>query len=188
MLKPDIRIQMKDFLATLTPQDRHQRSLAACDLIAGTRAFRQGQLIMIYMSLPSEVETSTLAVKAWAEGKQIAVPRVDWNRQRMEPVEINSLDIDVTTVKGVREPCEGKVVPLDLIDVVIIPGMAFDRRGFRVGRGRGFYDRFLAQQAFKGVRCAVCFHEQIIDHVPTETHDIPMDLIVTDQEVIHCPG
>lgn len=188
MLKPEIRTQMKAFLGSLTPQDRHRRSMAACDAIAQTREFRNSQLIMLYMPLPSEVETSPLAVKAWAEGKQIAVPRVDWERQRMDPVEINSLDIDTTTTKGVREPVEGRVVPLDLIDMVIIPGIAFDRRGYRVGRGRGFYDRFLAQKDFKGIRCALCFHEQLIGEVPAETHDVPMDLIVTDQETIHCPS
>jgi len=186
MLKPQIRTTMKDSLTAMTSQDRHRRSMAACDLVAGTREFRHGQLIMLYLSLPSEVETATLAVRAWAEGKQIAVPRVDWGTQKMDPVEINSLDVGMETSKGVREPVEGRVVPLDLIDMVIIPGMAFDRRGYRVGRGRGFYDRFLAQQGFRGIRCALCFHEQLIDEVPAETHDIPMDLVVTDREVIHC--
>ncbi len=76
------------------------------------------------------------------------------------------------------------MVPLDLIDMIVIPGLAFDRRGYRVGRGRGFYDRFLAQQAFQGLRCALCYHEQLIDAVPYESHDIPMDLIVTDQEIV----
>ncbi len=79
------------------------------------------------------------------------------------------------------------VVPLAIIDMVVIPGMAFDRNGFRVGRGRGFYDRFLSQQDFQGVRCALCFHEQLLNEtIPSEPHDIPMDLIVTDREVVRC--
>jgi 5-formyltetrahydrofolate cyclo-ligase len=138
--------------------------------------------------MTSEVETSTLAVKAWQEGKSIVVPRVDWNTKRMDPVEIKSLDTEMqTTGLGVREPVSGISVPLGCIDMVVIPGMAFDRKGFRVGRGRGFYDRFLAQQDFKGVRCALCFHEQLVaEPLPCEAHDVPMDLIVTDTEVVRC--
>ncbi len=89
---------------------------------------------------------------------------------------------------GLREPDAGMALPLGMIDMIVIPGLAFDRRGFRVGRGKGFYDRFLAQQEFTGSRCALCFHEQVQSVVvPCEPHDVPMNLIVTDQEVIHCP-
>jgi 5-formyltetrahydrofolate cyclo-ligase len=141
--------------------------------------------------MQSEVETGTLAVRAWQEGKSIAVPRVDWTNKRMEPVEIRSLDVGLKTSGPggvIREPIEGRQVPLAMIDMVVIPGMAFDRRGFRVGRGRGFYDRFLAQQDFQGIRCALCFGEQLLSEaVPTEEHDVPMDLIVTDREVLRCP-
>lgn len=186
MTKTQVRAEMKAFLTGLAAEVRHQRSLNACDLLAGTREFKQAQMIMLFLSMPNEVETSTLALKAWAEGKSIAVPRVDWENKKMAPVEISSLDTELQTMKGVREPVGGRVVPLDLIDMVVIPGLAFDRRGFRVGRGRGFYDRFLAQRDFQGLRCALCFHEQLIAEVPCEPHDAPMDLIVTDQEVVRC--
>jgi 5-formyltetrahydrofolate cyclo-ligase len=154
---------------------------------------------MIFMSMPSEVETSTLAVRAWQEGKNIAVPRIDWEAKRMEPVEIKSLDVGIQSSgpaapQGnagapimIRQPTEGKVVPLGLIDMIVIPGLAFDRTGYRVGRGRGFYDRFLSQQDFQGVRCALAFHEQLqTSSIPCEPHDVPMDLIVTDREVVRC--
>src|SRR5262252_9511607 len=162
MSKNQIRAQMKAFLAGLSPADRHTRSIAACNQLIATREFKSAQMIMIFMSMPTEVETSTLAVKAWQEGKSIAVPRVDWDGKRMEPVEIRSLDVGMrTTGPGIREPATGTAVPLAMIDMIVIPGMAFDRGGYRVGRGRGFYDRFLAQQDFQGVRCALCFHEQL---------------------------
>lgn len=195
MNKTQIRAAMKLFLAGLSAQDRHVRSLAACNNLIATREFHDAQTIMIFLSMPSEVETSTLAVKAWQEGKNIAVPRVDWTTKKMDPVQINSLDDGMITSDGagavptgIRQPVEGTVLPLDMIDMIVIPGMAFDRKGYRVGRGKGFYDRFLAQQGFKGVRCALCFHEQVqAETIPCEAHDIPMNLIVTDKEVIHCP-
>ncbi len=188
MIKAQIRAQMKVFLAGLSAGDRHTRSLAACQQLIATREFKHAQTIMIFLSMTSEVETSTLAVKAWQEGKSIVVPRIDWNTKRMDPVEIKTLDTEMqTSGLGVREPVSGISVPLGCIDMVVIPGMAFDRKGFRVGRGRGYYDRFLAQQDFQGVRCALCFHEQLVaEPLPCEAHDVPMDLIVTDTEVVRC--
>ena len=188
MNKTQIRTNMRALLKNLPADERRQRSLAACELLAGTREFRNAQMIMLFLSMLSEIETSSLALKAWQEGKSIAVPRVDWESRRMDPLEIRSLDTGLQTVaQGYRQPIEGTVVSLGLIDIVIIPGLAFDRKGFRVGRGRGFYDRFLAQQDFQGVRCALCFQEQILtEDIPRESHDIPMDLIVTDKEIIRC--
>ena len=187
MDKSQIRADMHAKLDGLTPAERHARSLSACQQLMSTREFKNAQMIMIFMSMASEVETSTLAVKAWQEGKDIAVPRIDWNGKHMEPVEIRSLDVGMkTTGPGILEPATGTAISLGRIDMIVVPGMAFDRRGYRVGRGQGFYDRFLSQQDFRGIRCALCFHEQILPNpIPAESHDIPMNLIVTDREVIH---
>ena len=188
MNKSQIRADMKAFLTGLSPADRHARSIAACHQLISTREFKNAQMIMIFMSMPSEVETSTLAVRAWQENKSIAVPRMDWHARRMEPVEIRSLDVGMqTTGPGIREPVTGTTVSLGLIDMVVVPGLAFDRQGYRVGRGKGFYDRFLAQRDFQGLRCGLCFHEQILTAaIPVEPHDVPMDLVITDHEVIRC--
>jgi 5-formyltetrahydrofolate cyclo-ligase len=189
MHKNQIRAAMKFFLAGLSPAERHARSIAACQQLLSTREFKHSQMIMIFLSMPTEVETSALAVKAWQEGKSVAAPRVDWDGKRMDPIEIRSLDVGMqTTVPGLREPVSGNSVPLGVIDMVVVPGLAFDRRGYRVGRGRGFYDRFLSQQDFQGIRCGLCFQEQLqVEPIQAEPHDIPMDLIITDREVIHCP-
>ena len=188
VLKSQIRADMKAFLSGLSPADRHARSVAACQQLAATHEFKNAQMIMIYLSMPTELETGTLAVRAWQEGKSIAVPRVDWNGQRMEPVEIRSLDVGIrTTGPGVREPITGTVVPLRMIDLIVVPGQAFDRQGRRVGRGRGFYDRFLAQQDIQALRCGLCFHEQVLPNaIPAEPHDMLMNLVITDREVFRC--
>ena len=91
--KSQIRANMKLFLAGLGAMERHDRSLKACEHLLQTREFKSAQMIMLFLSMVSEVETSTLAVKAWQEGKSIAVPRMDWPGRRMEPVEIRSLDV-----------------------------------------------------------------------------------------------
>lgn len=189
MNKQAVRADMKAFLAAMNAEDRHERSVKACKTLIATREFRHAHMLMIFLSMPSEIETTTLALSAWQECKSVAVPRVDWGHHKMEPVEIRSLEVGLRTVgpgQGMREPIEGTAVPLGMIDVIVIPGLAFDRHGYRVGRGRGFYDRFLAQQEFEGIRIGLCFHEQLLaEAIPNEAHDIPMDLIVTDRELVH---
>src|ERR1043165_1564685 len=109
MDKTEVRDAMKDFLAKMSDQERHARSLAACEHLISTKEFKHAQMVMIFMSMTREVETSTLAIKAWQEGKSIAVPKVEWGANRMEPVEISSLDADMRlSGPGVREPVSGK--------------------------------------------------------------------------------
>jgi 5-formyltetrahydrofolate cyclo-ligase len=186
MNKQQIRSEMKQFLAALSTEDRHARSHSACAHLAGTYAFRHSQTIMLYLSMPGEMDTATLALTAWEDGKSVVVPRMDWESKRMVPIEICSLDAGFETVgPGVRQPIEGKKVSLGIIDLIVIPGLAFDRHGYRVGRGKGFYDRFLAQREFAGTRCGLCFHEQMLSEtIPNEPHDVPMDVVVTDREML----
>ncbi|MCL2648465.1 MAG: 5-formyltetrahydrofolate cyclo-ligase [Phycisphaerales bacterium] len=194
MTKHEIRSAMKRFLATQSDQDLHRRSLAACDKLMATDEFKNARTIMIYMSMPREVETHTLAVQAWRDGKSIAVPRVEWGLVeggRMEAVEIRSLDVGMQmSGPGIRQPIDSRVILPGEIDMVVVPGLGFDRCGGRVGRGGGFYDRFLSRgegQDFRGVRCALCFHEQLLtEAVPCEPHDVAMDMIVTDQDIVRC--
>ncbi len=193
-----IRASMKEFLAAILAGRRHARSLAACHNLIHTKEFKNAQMIMISSS-PCPARSKPAPRPQGLAGRQKHRRPASIGTPKMEPVEIQSLDTDMQTsavgggnapgVSGIREPISGKVVPLGLIDMVVIPGLAFDRRGFRVGRGRGFYDRFLAQQDFQGIRAALCFHEQLQqESVPCEPHDIPMNLIVTDKEVVHCTG
>ncbi|NNM87234.1 MAG: 5-formyltetrahydrofolate cyclo-ligase [Phycisphaerae bacterium] len=188
MDKVTIRNNMKDLLGKIDASDRHARSLAACNRLVNTVEFRDSQLIMLFLSMESEVETSTLAIQAWTAGKRIAVPRVFWEQRAIEPVEIQSLDFPPQgKPTGPRDPVQGTLVSLGQIDLVVVPGIAFDRRGYRLGRGKGFYDRFLSQKELRAVRMALCFQEQVLPQdLPVEPHDIPMNMIVTDETVIRC--
>ena len=84
---------------------------------------------------------------------------------------------------GIREPIEGPPLPLSEIDLVIVPGLGFDEEGNRLGRGRGFYDRFLSHPNFHGVSCAVAFEEQVFESIPVDPADVRMDMLVTDVKV-----
>ncbi len=102
----------------------------------------------------------------------------------MIPLEIRSLTEDIEETQwSLRQPAQGDPVPLSMIDLVIVPGIGFDLQGNRLGRGRGFYDRFLANPEFSGITCALAFEEQVVEKIPTDAHDIQVDMVVTSQSV-----
>ena len=102
----------------------------------------------------------------------------------MLPVEIRSLTDDlVATEMGMREPVSGIPFPISLIDLVIVPGLGFDEFGNRLGRGRGFYDRFLAHPEFRGVSCAMAFEAQMTPAVPVGPLDRHVNMLVTEDKV-----
>ena len=188
MQKNDLRKEMRSVLATITPEQRHIRSLDVCHQLQDTPEFRRAETIMLFLSMEQEVETSTLVLQAWKEGKTVALPRVRWAEREIEPVAIKSLDTSPNpSMQGLRDPVGGTPISLARIDLVAVPGLAFDRRGYRLGRGKGFYDRFLSKKDFRGLRIALCFQEQVLeDLLPVEPHDMPMNMIVTDQKILRC--
>jgi 5-formyltetrahydrofolate cyclo-ligase len=180
--KSIIRRELKETLAAMTPAQRHQKSLAACALIGASPEFAAARVIMLFLSTPHEIETASLALRAWQAGKSVVVPKVSWDQRRMLPVEITSLHghIVTTTGAGVREPAKGKPLPVRDIDLVIVPGLGFTPTGYRIGRGMGFYDRFLAQSEFIGVSCGLAFEEQVVPALPVLDHDMPLAMLCTD--------
>ena len=179
--KSTVRKMLREKLATLTDAQRHVKSHAACSLLLASPEFEAARVIMIYLSTVSEVDTAPIALKAWQQGKTILAPKVSWNQRRMLPVEITSLTSGLTiSGPGIREPVSGNPIPVNLIDLVIVPGVGFTRAGFRIGRGMGFYDRFLAQPDFTGVSCGLAFEEQVVETLPVLDHDIPLGMLVTD--------
>src|SRR5437879_914392 len=168
-----LRRQLREKLAAMPEDVRHHKSVQACTCIAGSAEWAAARVIMLYLSTPTEVDTAPLALKAWQAGKTVVVPKVSWDQRRMLPVEISGLQDSsfTTTGPGIREPIAGKPVPINLIDLVVVPGLGFTEHGYRIGRGMGFYDRFLAQPDFLGLACGLAFDEQIIPEVPLLDHD-----------------
>ena len=182
--KAAIRRQLRETLAAMSDADRHAKSIAACALIASTPEFVSASTIMLYLSTAQEVDTAPLALRAWQSGKAVVVPKVSWDQKRMLPVEISSLHADLTTSGlGVREPVGGKPVPNNLIDLVVVPGLGFTANGYRIGRGMGFYDRFLALSDFMGVSCGLAFEDQVVQTIPVLDHDMPLSMLVTDRGI-----
>jgi len=188
-VKKELRQRLRQRLAAMPPQVVHDLSLAVCDNLCELPVFRKAETLMVYLSTAHEVDTSQIALRAWDLSKRVLAPRVSWEQRRMLPVEIKSLTNDVLEgAIGLREPVEGMPIPVSEIDLVIVPGLAFDPRGNRLGRGRGFYDRFLAHRDFRSVRCGVAFEDQVVESIPSGEHDVRVNLLVTDAKVRRFTG
>ncbi len=182
--KPALRKQLRDRLAAMSDIERHSKSAAACALVTSSPEFRAARVIMLYLSGHDELDTAPIALRAWQNGKQVAVPKVSWNQRRMLPIEIKSLNTSITvSQQGIREPAAGQPIPVEFIDLVIVPGLGFSPQGHRIGRGMGFYDRFLGQPEFAGLRCGLAFEEQVMDEIPVLEHDQPLSMLITDRGI-----
>lgn len=184
MPKKALRQELRARLDALPTEQLQQRSAAACRLLCGQKEYRQAEILMLFLSSLREVDTQQLALQAWADLKRVLAPRVSWDQRRMLPIEIKSLVSGVEEGSmGLREPVEGLPVPVADIDMVVVPGLGFDHEGNRLGRGRGFYDRFLSHPDFRGVSCALALEEQYVESIPVRPHDKRIQMLVTDVQV-----
>ncbi len=189
-LKSDLRDRMRKLVAELGPEARHDASAAACARLTALEAFRHASVVMLYMPLPTEVDLTPAAIRCFQSGKTVCVPRVDWKGRDMVAVEISSFDDEVMEIAshGLRTPREGRPLVPHLIDIVIVPGLAFDTSGNRLGRGGGFYDRFLRRLRRSATTVGLAFDEQIIDAVPADDRDFAVSMIVTERRVCQIGG
>lgn len=187
MEKVQLRHQLRSRLVELTDEQRSDQSKKACQNLIDTEQFQRAGVIMAYLSLPHEADTTPIILHAWQQEKTVAVPKVSWQQRHMIPVEITSLQAGIATGKGgLRNPVTGVPMPIEEIDLVITPGLAFDKKGNRLGRGGSYYDRFFSSNKLKAVKFGFAFSQQVIESVPMVNHDEPVDFLVTDQGVIKC--
>jgi len=149
-------------------------------------------LFFIYCSYQSEVETLMLLRRCLDEGKSVCVPLAVPPQSELLAVTITDPSADLLPgYKGIPEPIPSLVerqrVCPQSIDIAIIPGAVFDRSGHRLGYGGGYYDRFLAHKAPQACRVGLAFSHQLVDRIPVLSHDIPLDMLVTENEVLVWP-
>jgi len=186
MDKSQLRHELESRLRQMTEQQRSEKSRKACRNLISTPQFQNASAIMVYLSLPHEVDTTEVILHAWQLGKIISVPKISWQQRHMIPVQINSLETDFSTeVGGLRNPTAGVPIPFEEIDLVVTPGLGFDRKGNRLGLGGSYYDRFFAEEGLKASRCGFVFAEQVVDTLPVTEHDEPVDFLVTDEGITY---
>lgn len=187
MDKAQLRRTLLNSLLAIPSEQRDERSRRACRNLISIEPFREASTIMMFLSLPHEVDTAEAILHAWQLGKVVAVPKISWEQRHMIPVQINSLETGLATgISGIRNPVAGVPVPFGEIDLVVTPGLGFDKKGNRLGRGGAYYDRFFANPDLKAIRCGLGLDEQVVDDVPVAEHDQPVDFLVTDKDVVNC--
>ncbi len=186
MDKAELRRMLRNSLLAIPPKQRSEKSRKACRNLISTPQFQVASTVMLYLSLPHEVDTGEAILHAWQLSKTVVVPKISWQQRHMIPVQINSLETDVSTgVSDLRNPVAGVPVPFEEIDLVVAPALGFDRQGNRLGRGGSFYDRFFANEQLRALRCGLAFAEQLVDSIPVTDGDELVDFLVTDEEVMY---
>lgn len=183
MDKITTRAQILEDFVTIPAAERvdHSEAIARAVLalpeLEGSR-----RSMMAFLSMSDELDTTPLLRGALEAGFELYAPRTLRRSRRLIPTRLPSLDSVRSGAYGIREPTSDHVVEPEQLGVVIVPAVAFDRRGWRLGRGGGYYDRFLERLAPDAVTCGVVFSRHLLDQVPTEPHDRPVQIVVTEQE------
>ena len=180
-MKKELRTKAIAARDTLSPGKRTAKSREIEERLFSLSEFKSARVILFFASFRSEVDTGPMIRRALAFGKRVVLPKVKGAELVLH--EISDLDKDVSPgAWGIPEPHEPRPVMLEELDLIIVPGAAYDKQGNRVGYGAGFYDKLLS--AFKKMTVALAFELQIMPNVPTEMHDIPIKKIVTERRVI----
>lgn len=182
--KPGVRRAARAALRAMSPARVASESAAVCRrIIAGEwwGGETAAGVVMLYWPMPGEVDVGDLARAALKEGRVVCLPRVNWGESQMTPRAVREWGVGLEDAgRGVMQPgAEAPAVNLGDLSLVIVPGVAFDPACFRVGRGGGFYDRFLANPKLRAACIGAAFDEHMVAIVPREPHDARLDGVVT---------
>lgn len=180
--KTQLRSEINAKRKTLDAQWILDASTRVVDHFQKLEAFNASKTIALYMAIGGEVDLAPLFPICWTLGKRTCIPVFSETQQRYEMAEIKAETQFVTGHYGIQEPIDPTPVSTDWIELMAVPGLAFDSQGNRLGRGGGHYDRLL--DGFTGHAVAVAFDFQIVPYVPCESHDKPVDMIVAETKFI----
>jgi 5-formyltetrahydrofolate cyclo-ligase len=175
LVRQEIRVK----LARLTAGERSDGSARARQLLCRREIWTEARSVLLFAPMADEIDIWPLVTEALGAGKRVALPRYDASSDSYLACEIRDCESDLCPgYFGIREPRPGcEVMPGNRLDLILVPGIAFDLSGRRLGRGKGYYDRWLP--ALCGKTCGVAFDEQIVDGIPFEPHDQVVDCILT---------
>jgi 5-formyltetrahydrofolate cyclo-ligase len=183
-MKPALRIEARRRLAALDPAERVRAEAAIAERVWSVPQVAAARTLLMFADLPQEVATGAMAAEALRRGMALVYPRTIPQTQTMTLHRVSSPAQLRNGNFGIREPdtaCER--VEESAIDAVLVPGLAWDRSGSRLGRGAGYFDRLFAGPAWRGFRCGIFFAMQEVDEIPRDPWDLPLDAVVTEREV-----
>ncbi len=186
MDKKSLRKIFQEKRDSLSEAEIYQRSSIICNRLFDMDVYRTSQKIFTYINYKSEFVSSIIIDRALSDKKTVAVPVMSGNAHEMFFIEIKNLNELSKNKFGILEPklIFDKIIKPDFKTIIIVPALAFDKKGFRLGYGGGFYDKYLSEnESFLTVGCAFDF--QIIDEIIHNKFDIPVDLILSENTLIN---
>jgi len=175
MNKQELRSLIRQQKRQMPEAEIAEKSRVLADRFLATEAYRNAKTLYGYMSYNQEVRTLPILQQALRDGKHVAIPKCYGSEMRF--IFINDLSQTAKSSCGIPEPIADGPVAGDETALVLMPGLAFDLQGRRIGYGGGFYDRFLALEP-NHPTVALCYDFQVLDHLETEESDIPVDLVL----------
>lgn len=183
--KDDLRREYSNKRKNMDRAERERRDAALCRAAAGLVSFRFAEYVMLYAAMDGEIDVSGIAEAAWAAGKKVAFPRCDKETHTMKYHIVSSLDELSVDTYGILEPPESAPVfdPESGTgsSVCFVPGLLYDRAGYRLGYGKGFYDRYLSR--YSGCTIGVVYSDYIVPSVPRGRFDVTVDALLTEKGV-----
>ncbi len=186
--KGTVRAEMRRLSQEIAPADRKEWSRQITERLWTFDSFAYARRVVFYAGTDGEVETLPL-LHRWIEtGRKIILPRVVGDGIRL--VEVDHLEDLAPGYRGILEPRpgSGKMVGWEEVEIVLVPGLAFDLQGNRLGRGGGHYDRGLARMNPKALKIGLAFDFQVVERLPAEGRDMPVDLVVTENRIVEAGG
>jgi len=184
--KNEFRKLARERILAMSGQERKDKSSKAVSNLKRLEEFSRAKCVMVYVSKEDEVDTIGLITDMLKSGKRVVVPLVDQESGELIPCEITTLEELVAGTFGVMEPDRknARIVSTDEIDLVVVPGRVFDRNCNRLGRGKGYFDRFLKRFNEGKKVIGLAFSEQVFDSIPVDENDVKVDIVVTESSII----
>ena len=182
--KSAVRRVVLEQLRNQPEEERRQKSNIIMNRLVQMAEFKKSRVIMFYVSLLEEVDTLSLLKTVLQEGRSVIVPFVDTKNKTLLSVPIKNPETDLTPGSyGILEPKKNLVNHFDVnqLDLVLVPGIAFDRKGRRLGRGKGYYDRFLKSLSRRTQTIGLAFNFQMLETIPTDERDIAVNQVITNE-------
>ena len=185
--KAQIRHELLSKRDSIPPEVRRVKNRMVCERMLSLDEFNNASIIFFFASFRTEVDTTEMIKSALTSGKRVLLPKVDKDRHELLLYEIRDFSELTPGFMGIPEPSfQGRQMSINDADIVIIPGAGFDASGNRIGYGGGYYDRLLSGLQKQIPAIAPAYEEQVVDTIPSEPHDIRVQMIVTDRRVIRC--
>ncbi len=186
--KQEIRNEISTFITSLTDDQRKANTQIIESRLFEFANFLESKIVMLYVNAENEVSTENIIKRAREFNKIVVLPVFNATKSSIRLMKVDNPDKELTVgARGILEPNldKCKAVPMDCIDIAIVPGIAMDEKGGRIGPGDGIYDRIIPDLPMTTRKVGLVFEGQLIPQVPMESHDKHVDIIITEKRVIY---